>query len=615
MYARMTMRAALASALAALIVGACQAPASGPASTQSAAPTATPARTQAGSSPGCGQRIDKDFVLSGDLSCTGDGLVVVADGVTVDLGGKRISGPGMGPQTWPQPQLDSVGVRVEGMNNVTVKNGSIADFSTAVYFVKVTGGAIEGVNASRSRYGLYVHDSTRATIRRNVVEKNIYGLHLQNTSESLIEENDLSRQTYNSPGGYGIYFYEGRANRVIGNTIDSNVNWGVWYSNSRENVFFHNNVVGNRPQVSDSRTDNLWHDPATKEGNWWADHQGTDRDGDGIADTPYPVLGAGNTVDPYPFTDRDGWKTKSRATVDHYRPPPPRTEVGVRVVALAGGRLVAAGPRDARAASLGVSANEVALATDARTLYALDGRSLVTVDAGTGAAGRRLDVTVEGTRVVANRDGRNAFVIGSAAGEQIDVTSGTSTRFPYEGAPGGIAASYKHNQMFVATHDGIDMLYVRSGTSYTRGGHVPYTIPLGGAPVAMAMSGSGTRIYAMTAGTEVVQTVDTEQLTVIDRFSVGAKATAMAVGASESVLYLTTSDGVVAIDLPSKRIAGRTPLPGTAVDAAISPNGDELYVALKGDRLGIAVVRVADLAIVHVIGLDSEPSRLVVATI
>lgn len=307
MYARMTMRAALASALAALIVGACQAPASGPASTPSAPPaTATPAGTQAASSPGCGRRIDKDFVLSGDLSCTGDGLVVVADGVTVDLGGKRISGPGMGPQTWPQPQLDSVGVRVEGMNGVTVKNGAITGFSTAVYFVRVTRGVIEDVSASSSRYGLYVHDSTQAKIRGNTVERNIYGLHLQNTSESLIEENDLSRQTYNSPGGYGIYFYEGRANRVIGNTIDSNVNWGVWYSNSRENVFFHNNVVGNRPQVSDSRTDNLWHDPATKQGNWWADHKGTDGDGDGIADTPYPVLGAGNTVDPYPFTDRDG---------------------------------------------------------------------------------------------------------------------------------------------------------------------------------------------------------------------------------------------------------------------------------------------------------------------
>jgi parallel beta-helix repeat protein len=612
----MTMRAALASALAALIVGACQAPTAGP-GPSSAVPigTTTPAATHAAPSPGCGQRIDKDFVLMTDLACNGDGLVVVADGVTVDLGGKRITGPGMGPQTWPQPQLDSVGVRVEGMNRVTVKNGAITSFSTAVYFVRVTEGVIESVNASSSRYGLYVHDSTQATIRGNVVEKNIYGLHLQNTSESLVEENDLSRQTYNSPGGYGIYFYEGRANRVIGNTIDSNVNWGVWYSNSRENVFFHNNVVGNRPQVSDSRTDNLWHDPATKEGNWWADHTGTDGDGDGISDTPYLILGAGSTVDPYPFTDRDGWKTKSRATVDHYRPPPPRTDVGVRVVALAGGRLVAASPRDERAASLGVAAHEVALGTDARTLYALDGRSLVTVDAGSGATGRRLDLTVDASRVVANRDGKNAFVIGSAAGEQIDVRAGTSTRFPYEGAPSDIAASYKHNQMFVATHDGIDMLYVRSGTSYTRGGHVPYTIPLGGAPIAMAMSGSGTRIYAMTAGTDVVQVVDTEQLTVIDRFSIGAAATAMAVGASESLLYVTTSDGVLAIDLPSKRITARTPLPGTAVDAVVSPNGDELYVAVKGDLVGIAVVRVADLAIVHVIGLDAEPSRLVVATI
>ncbi|MGH2379194.1 MAG: right-handed parallel beta-helix repeat-containing protein, partial [Candidatus Limnocylindria bacterium] len=349
----MTMRAALALALAALVAAACEPPAAGPASTPAAPPTSpAPDATATAPSAGCGQRIETDFVLTGDLVCEGDGLVVVADGVTVDLGGKRITGPGMGPQTWPQPQLDSVGVRVEGRSGVTVKNGSIGEFSTAVYFVRVTEGVIEGVHASRSRYGLYVHDSTLNTIRGNTVERNIYGLHLQNTSESLIEGNDLSRQTYNSPGGYGIYFYEGRANRVVGNTIDSNVNWGVWYSNSRENVFFHNNVLGNRPQVSDSRTDNLWHDPETKEGNWWADHEGTDGDGDGIADSPYAILGAGNTVDPYPFTDRDGWKTKSRATVDHYRAPPLRRDVSVRLVAVAGGRLVAASPRDARAAPL-----------------------------------------------------------------------------------------------------------------------------------------------------------------------------------------------------------------------------------------------------------------------
>jgi DNA-binding beta-propeller fold protein YncE len=113
----------------------------------------------------------------------------------------------------------------------------------------------------------------------------------------------------------------------------------------------------------------------------------------------------------------------------------------------------------------------------------------------------------------------------------------------------------------------------------------------------------------------VVQVVDTEQLTVIDRFSVGAVATAMAVSTSESRLYLTTADGVLSIDLPSKSVTARTPLPGTAMDAAVSPNGDELYVALGGARLGIAVLRSEDLAVVHVIGLDAAPERLVVATI
>jgi hypothetical protein len=228
-------------------------------------------------------------------------------------------------------------------------------------------------------------------------------------------------------------------------------------------------------------------------------------------------------------------------------------------------------------------------------------------------------VQVDATWVAANRDGRNAFVVGPAGAEQIDVGGrATRTRFVYYGAPSGIAASYKHNQMFIGTYDGIDMLYVQtgqSGTAYSRGGHVPYTIPLGGAPVAMAMNGSGTRIYAALAGSDVIQVVDTEQLIVVDRFSIGAHATSLAVDARESRLYAGTADGAIAVDLPSKSVAGRTPLPGRAVDVAVSPNGDEVYVALAGARLGIAVLSTADLAVMHVIDLAAPPARLIVASI
>jgi len=58
-------------------------------------------------------RVTESFTLANDLTCTGDGMVVVSDNITVDLGGHTLTGPGMGPQTWPLPHLDSVGVATE----------------------------------------------------------------------------------------------------------------------------------------------------------------------------------------------------------------------------------------------------------------------------------------------------------------------------------------------------------------------------------------------------------------------------------------------------------------------------------------------------------------------
>jgi parallel beta-helix repeat protein len=574
----------------------------------SAAPTPTPAISAAPQSAQCGQRVVADFVLANDMTCTTDAFIINADNVTLDLGGHTLTGPGMGPQTWPQPQLDSVGVRTGGHSNVTIRNGTIGQFSTGIYFVDMEKSRIEDVRSERNRYGFYFHASKQNAIRRSTAVANIYGLHLQDANDNLIEGNNLIRQTYNSPGGFGIYLYRSTGNRIIENTIENNVNWGIWFSDAKGNTIFHNNVAGNSPQVSDNNPDaNQWFDPVKKEGNWWADYKGTDADKDHVGDTPYGIQGPGGAVDGYPFVERDGWKKKTGATIDHYQPPLARPAREVRVVVISGGAVGVGRPHDAQLATSTVRATSAAIQTDGRTLLALDGKTLTAWDLVDGETSTRT-VAIDGGIVGANRDGVSALIVGARGAQQIDLTTGQQEFFDYSHTPQELAPSYKHNHIFVATPGGIDLLYLNLG------GRTPYTIPLDGPAGAMSMNGSGTRIYTAIRGKNVIDVVDTEQYAVVQRIAIDGEATALAISPHEEALYVGTANGVLAIDLGNERVRARTSFLGSVVDIAISPNADELYVALAGLQHAVAVLDTAALRTANIIPLQADPTKLLAAS-
>lgn len=68
----------------------------------------------------CGQTLTVDTVLTRNLTCTGDGLVL-APGVSLDLGGRTLRGSGAG-----------VGVTVDTLGTSVVRNGTLAGWATAV---------------------------------------------------------------------------------------------------------------------------------------------------------------------------------------------------------------------------------------------------------------------------------------------------------------------------------------------------------------------------------------------------------------------------------------------------------------------------------------------------
>src|SRR2546430_6035253 len=67
-------------------------PSTSGASAASASPAASGAPSPTQSYPTregtCAMRVSESFTLANDMTCTGDGMVVISDSVTVDLGGR-----------------------------------------------------------------------------------------------------------------------------------------------------------------------------------------------------------------------------------------------------------------------------------------------------------------------------------------------------------------------------------------------------------------------------------------------------------------------------------------------------------------------------------------------
>lgn len=104
-------------------------------------PTITGAEAQV--QPACGQTITQSTTLTADLGpCPNFGVIIGADGITLDLGGHRIFGT---PNF-----LDQAGVLMQGRTGATVRNGTISDFDGGVVIQGGSPNRVSGITAIRN---------------------------------------------------------------------------------------------------------------------------------------------------------------------------------------------------------------------------------------------------------------------------------------------------------------------------------------------------------------------------------------------------------------------------------------------------------------------------------
>lgn len=209
----------------------------------------------------CGDVVTESVALTHDLvDCPGDGFVVGANGITINLGGHTIDGDEAGPSV-----AGGAGVRVgPGFGNVTITNGTITEFSEAVVLDSTTGNTVSRLNVAANTRGINLANasanlveknavttsfldgirvngagSDANVVRQNVVQGNFFGITVSNgADENLVHQNEVSG------GNFGIALFSGaQETEVTRNNVFGNAVSGIQVQSSSNDALISQNMV------------------------------------------------------------------------------------------------------------------------------------------------------------------------------------------------------------------------------------------------------------------------------------------------------------------------------------------------------------------------------------
>jgi parallel beta-helix repeat protein len=221
--------------------------------------TRTPTTT---TNAACGQVIEGHVELNSDLNCSGDGLIVGADGTTIRLNGHTIRGLGTDSSKVGISVVNKDGVRIEG-------KGTIERFQAGILLSGAEGTSIKLMMLRANQIGVFSIGTGGLQSMQNIITKNnigftsqssnalkltqnlitanqLVGITLNTTDNSLISKNDV-RESHN-----GIFVDpESNGNRIESNDLFEN---GVDLNNANglainvnSNSFSANNCETSNP--------------------------------------------------------------------------------------------------------------------------------------------------------------------------------------------------------------------------------------------------------------------------------------------------------------------------------------------------------------------------------
>lgn len=153
-----------------------------------------------------------------------------------------------------------------------------------VALVNSTNIIVRDMNLTSNEQGVLLVNTWGSIIENVTMLGNDEGIVLRMSNNNTVRENNLF-----SINWHGFYLVSSYNNTLYENTI-ANCTYGMSTEHSSENAIYHNNFIGNKKQIYQLSSSNVWHN-LVGEGNYWSDYNGTDTDGNGIGDTFVPHSG------------------------------------------------------------------------------------------------------------------------------------------------------------------------------------------------------------------------------------------------------------------------------------------------------------------------------------
>jgi large repetitive protein len=213
-------------------------------------PAAEPA-AGAGSNVSCGQTLTQSTTLANDLvDCSGNGLLVGADNIRIDLNGHTIDGTNA-------RKPGTAAIQTKGRRaNVTIVNGTVTDFYFYGVGLSGRGNAVRkmtvrnigaGCKAGDVCAGIFLMSCRRCTIADSVVSNAVHafgvnGIDVYDSPGARVARNRVQRNA-----GQGISMFQSPASRIVGNTSDDNKENGIHVNSGSDSTWVTGNEArGNR---------------------------------------------------------------------------------------------------------------------------------------------------------------------------------------------------------------------------------------------------------------------------------------------------------------------------------------------------------------------------------